>query len=54
MVVAYGAMAFATPVGGMGRGATLDLAGAANLLVLQGALSWLLARERAADGMVAA
>jgi hypothetical protein len=54
VVVAYGAMVVSTGGAWMGRGPTLDLAGAANLLVLQGALCWLLARERAADRPVTA
>ena len=53
-VLAYGAVVVSTGGGWMGRGPTLDLAVAANLVVLQGILSWLLARERAADRVVAA
>jgi hypothetical protein len=54
VVVASGAMVLSTGGGWMGRGPALDLAVAANLVVLQGILLWLLARERVADGLVAA
>jgi hypothetical protein len=54
VVLAYGAMVLSTSGGVMGRGPTVDLAGAANLLLLQGVLFWLLSRERRADALVAA
>lgn len=53
-VLAYGAIVLSTGGGWMGRGPTLDLAVAANLVVLQGVLSWLLARDRAAERLAAA
>lgn len=54
VVFAYGAVVLSTPGGWMGRGPTLDLAAAANLVVLQGVLFWLLARERPAEAPAAA
>ena len=52
-VLAYGAAVVSTGGGWMGRGPTLDLAVAANLVVLQGVLFWL-AREQAENRLVAA
>ena len=54
VVLAYGAMVLSASGGGIGRGPTLDLAGAANLLLLQGVLLWLLARDRATSRLQAA
>jgi hypothetical protein len=53
-VFAYGAMVLSTGGGWMGRGPTLDFAVAANLVVLQELLLWLLARERSADAVATA
>lgn len=54
VVLAYGAMVLSAGGSSLGRGPTLDLAAAANLVVLQGVLSGLLARERTTDGLATA